>query len=93
MAETKKKIDVFGHPIDVSEVPVLDAKEVFVEYKLEDGTVLKVKGVASSVLRVDNQFLPDGSPVYIVVMNPVVSVVSSPLKQEPRQAVEAKKVH
>jgi hypothetical protein len=57
----------------------VQAKEEFVEYKLEDGSVLKIKGVASSVLRVENQFLPDGSPIYIVVMNPVVSVISSPL--------------
>jgi hypothetical protein len=97
MTETKKKIEIFGHPIDVSDVPVVQTKEEFVEYKLEDGTVLKVKGVASSILRVDNQFLPDGSPIYIVMLNPVVSVVSSPLKREPQEPAarlaEAKKVH
>lgn len=97
MAETKKTIDIFGHSIDVSEVSILESKEQFVEYKLEDGSVLKIKGVASSVLRVDNQFLPDGSPIYIVIMNPVVNVLSSPLKRDPREsqphAAEGKKVH
>jgi hypothetical protein len=50
---------------------------------LEDGTVLKVKGVATSVMRIDNQFLPDGNPIYIVYMNPVTSVQSSPLTKPP----------
>jgi hypothetical protein len=89
MPETKKKIDVFGHQIDVTEVPVAKADEKFVQYELEDGSVLKVKGVAASIMRVDDQFLPDGSPVYIVAMNPVVSVLSSPLKKPPQVAVLA----
>ena len=81
MSETKKTFDLFGHPIDVTEVPITKADEKFVQYELEDGTVLKIKGVAGSILRVDNQYLPDGSPIYIVVMNPVVSVLSSKLRK------------
>jgi hypothetical protein len=79
MAEAKRKIKLFGHDIDVSEVPIVEEEEHFIRYKLADGTVLKVKNVATAVLRVDNQFLPDGTPVYLMASNPVVSVVSSPL--------------
>ncbi len=91
MAETKRKINLFGHDIPVTEVPVIEAEEPFLEYKLEDGTVLKVKNVAVSVLRVDDQFLPDGRPVYIVLSNPVVNVASSPLTKEPAVAAKEEK--
>jgi hypothetical protein len=78
MAETKKKIPVFGHEMDAIDVPATEAKEFFNEYVLEDGTVLRVKGVATSFLFLDNQFLPDGRPVVICLMTPNVSVISSP---------------
>ncbi len=88
MAEGKT-IKVFGHDVAVSDVPVVEAEERFIQYKLEDGTVLKVKNVATSVLRVDGQYLPDGSPIYLVISNPVVSVVSSPLKKAEAEATKA----
>jgi hypothetical protein len=81
MAEGKT-IKLFGHDIPVTDVPVIEAEERFVQYKLEDGTVLKVKNVATSILRVDNEYLPDGSPVYLVLSTPAVSVVSSPLNNK-----------
>jgi hypothetical protein len=85
MAETKKKITVFGHEIDVSDVPIVKADERFNFYVLEDGTVLRVKSVATAMLRVEGQFLPDGNPIYIVVTSPAVSVESSPIKKEPQE--------
>jgi hypothetical protein len=83
MSETKRKISVFGFDVGVSDVPIVKAEERFNLYVLEDGSVLRVKSVATSMLRVDGQFLPDGSPVYIVVTSPVVGVESSPIKKEP----------
>jgi hypothetical protein len=77
-----KIIKLFGHDIPVTDVPVVEAEELFVQYKLEDGTVLKVKNVATSILRVDNEYLPDGNPVYLVLSTPAVSVVSSPLNKQ-----------
>ncbi|MGA8736694.1 MAG: hypothetical protein WB558_22445 [Terriglobales bacterium] len=64
----------------MSEVPIVDMHEYFNEYKLEDGTVLKVKGAVMSIMRVDNQYLPDGNPVYFAFLSPVTKVESSPLK-------------
>lgn len=84
-----KSIALFGHDIPVTEVPVVESEERFIEYKLEDGTILKVKNVATSVLRVDDQYLPDGAPVYLVLANPVVSVVSSPLNKKLVKAEKA----
>jgi len=81
MPETKKKLPLFGREIDVSEVPVKSAEESVNRYVLEDGPVLKVKGVASSFLRLDGQYLPDGNPVYVVMMSPITTVESSPLRK------------
>jgi hypothetical protein len=82
LAEIKKKLTLFGLEINVSDVPIVKAEERFNQYVLEDGSVLRVKSVATSMLRVDGEFLPDGSPVYIVLTSPAVSVESSPLKKE-----------
>lgn len=79
MPEKKRKINVLGHDVEVAEVAILQGEEKFLYYKLEDGTALKVKNVATSVLRVEGQYLPDGNPIYIVASTPVVSVESSPL--------------
>ena len=87
MAEIKKKLPIFGCEIAVSDVPIVELNEYFNQYKLEDGTILKVKGVATSVVRIDDQFLPDGNPIYIVYMSPVTSVQSSPLTK-PQNAVK-----
>lgn len=88
MAEKKRKLPILGVEFDVSEVPIVDMHEYFNEYKLEDGTVLKVKGAVLSILRIDNQYLPDGNPVYIAVLNPVTKVESSPLQVRVAQAPE-----
>jgi hypothetical protein len=82
-----KSIKLFGIDVPVTDVPVVELEERFIQYTLEDGTILKVKNVATSVLRVNDQYLPDGNPVYLVLSAPVVSVVSSPLNQK-NQAVK-----
>jgi hypothetical protein len=84
MAETKKKMPLFGTEMEVSDVPIAKSQEAFNTYELEDGTVLKVKNVATSILRVEGQFnpLPDGRPIYLVFTSPVVSVESSPLTKK-----------
>jgi len=79
MPEQKKKMDILGNMRDVVDVPVKSATEFFNEYVLEDGTVIKVKNVATSFLRVEGQFLPDGRPIYLVLSAPVVNVESSPV--------------
>ena len=83
----KRKIKVFGKDVDVVEVPFEPIVEHFNEYKLEDGSVIKVKAVAVSVMRVDDQFMPDGSPVYIVLTSPAVKVMSSTLKNSGDEGV------
>lgn len=47
-----------------SEVEVLEAREAWSEYRLADGTVLRVKPIMISVTRIDGAETTDGEPVY-----------------------------
>jgi hypothetical protein len=56
------------------EVPVLEAKEYWNEYKLEDGTTFRMKVVLSSILRIEGQYNEDGQPLYQAKLNLVPDV-------------------
>jgi len=62
-----------GEPIDFNIV-----KEDWNEYRLSDGTVLKVKLILTGVLRLKNQYDPIGNPVYVIASQNAVRVVSVP---------------
>ena len=81
MAEQRKTLSLLGSDVEVADVPIKSATEMFNEYTLEDGSVLKVKNVANSIVRVVGQTLPDGSPLFLVFTTPVVNVISSPKKK------------
>jgi hypothetical protein len=79
MPEVKKKIPLFGKEMEVADVPIKKSLEPWSEYELEDGSVIKYKSAVSSVLRMEGQNNPgDGNPIYLVLGQPVVVVVSAP---------------
>jgi hypothetical protein len=43
---------------------MLEAKERWNEYRLADGTTLRLKPVMIAIFRVDGEYTPDGEPVY-----------------------------
>jgi hypothetical protein len=47
-----------------TEVEVLDAKERWSEYRLADGTTMRLKSVVIAVFREDGRQTPEGEPVY-----------------------------
>jgi hypothetical protein len=47
-----------------SEIEMLESKEMWSEYRLADGTKLRVKPVMIAVFRADGQHTSDGEPVY-----------------------------
>ncbi len=49
---------------DATEVEVVDAKERWSEYRLADGTTMRIKSVVIAVFREEGQQTPDGEPVY-----------------------------
>jgi hypothetical protein len=68
------------------EIDFSEEKEYWNEYKLADGTTLKVKLVLRGVKRL-NQYEPDGTPIYAINSMNVVRAVDVPgeLKAKPKQ--------
>ena len=68
IAAITTEIAVSDNPTDAlhetSEVEMLEAKERWNEYRLADGTTLRLKPVMIAVFRADGQCTPDGEPVY-----------------------------
>jgi len=46
------------------------------EYEVEDGTRLRIKPVATEVLRLDGEYDADGNPLYLLKTGNVMSVLS-----------------
>ncbi len=51
-------------PQNTTEIEILEAKERWNEYRLADGTTLRLRPVMIAVFRADGQYTPDGDPVY-----------------------------
>jgi hypothetical protein len=68
------------------ELDFVEEKEFWNEYKLEDGTTLKVKLILRGVKRLD-RFEPDGTPIYVINSMNVVRAVDVPksLKAKPKK--------
>jgi len=66
-------------------------KEPWTSYKLEDGTILKVKTVLTNVARLLDRYKPNGEPIYVLGVGGI-SVVDIPpeLRQRPAHPEAAK---
>jgi hypothetical protein len=69
----KIKINLGSEVVEATPVPVNQASEYFNQYFLEDGTVLRMKLVATKIFRVDDRFDAEGNPVYFVQSTNVLS--------------------
>ncbi len=78
MTEKNFKIPLFGHDVEVVVVPILNSTEGFNDYELGDGSKIRLKIVATSILRLVGQFNADGDPIYIVKNGQVVTVLQAP---------------
>lgn len=45
---------------------IVSSKEAWSEYTLDDGSIIRVKGVLLDAKRAVNQFSPDGDPLYVM---------------------------
>ncbi len=79
MSEVKVKITLNGQTVDAVDVPIIQPEEHWSQYKLEDGTTLRVKFVVGSIIRVSGQYDAEGNPVYMLKGN-VISVPIVPDK-------------
>jgi len=53
-----------GAVFTAQDVDVLEAKEVWSEYRLADGTVLRIKPVMITISRMEGEHTIEGDPVY-----------------------------
>jgi len=63
-----------GTTAEATVVTFRTSSEEWNEYLLDDGTVIKIKTVATDALRVDGQYDGQGNPMYIVQSTNIMSV-------------------
>jgi hypothetical protein len=57
-------------------IDVEEAREHWNEYRLADGSTLRVKQVLTEVWRVEGEFDPDRNPLYVVRSAGIMTVVA-----------------
>lgn len=55
-----------GSDVEVTELSFQNAREHWNEYLLDDGTILKLKPVATEVFRLDGKYDQEGNPLYLL---------------------------
>ena len=79
MAERKAKVKLpTGQEVDALEVPIDESSERWSEFKLEDGTIFRVKMSVLTVQRVPDMWDPQGNPFYMMNLAPVIAIIESP---------------
>ena len=78
--ERKKKLTLpNGQEVDATVLSFQAGGEHWNEYLVDDGTVIRVKLVATEVLRLDEQYDAQDNPIYLLQSTNVMAV-SSPDK-------------
>ena len=76
--ERKVKITLPNQgPLDGFEVPITESTERWTELHLEDGSILRIKPIVLSVIRVDGNYDQDGNPIYAAKNAPQAMVIVS----------------
>jgi hypothetical protein len=68
------KVNLGGRQVDACPIDINQTNEYWNQYLLDDGTVVKMKLVATKVLRVDGEFDPEGNPLYVIQSTNITSV-------------------
>ena len=68
------KMTYQGKEIDAVEVDFKIVKEEWNEYDLADGTRIRLKIVASNMIRALNEYDNDGNPIYLVKSSNILAV-------------------
>lgn len=79
--ERERKVTVpgpEGKQIPGVDIEIDESVEKWSELKLVDGARIRLKQVASQVIRLENVWDNDGNPVYIVKSTPMIAVSFAP---------------
>lgn len=91
--EKKVKVPIPGKGmVEGTEVPLIESVERWTELKLEDGSVLRVKPVVMSVIRIDGEYDPQGNPVYAIQGGQTMVLGSAPDRLRQSAALKNPKV-
>jgi hypothetical protein len=74
MARTRKIRGPDGKEHTAVELTFQNTREHWNEYLLDDGSIIKLKPVATEVLRIEDMYDQQGNPVYILNSTNVVTV-------------------
>ncbi|HEX3524887.1 MAG TPA: hypothetical protein VHT52_22715 [Stellaceae bacterium] len=75
-------------PQNTTEIEILEAKERWSEYRLADGTTLRLRPVMIAVFRDDGQYTADGDPVYNMKSTLITDVRGQNPAAKPSQSNE-----
>lgn len=83
--ERKTELDIGdGNKVPVTELGYRTSAEHWNEYLADDGTVLRLKLVATNLYRLDGQYEPDGAPRYLLKSTNIMAVsAAEDLRQDP----------
>jgi hypothetical protein len=63
-----------GKNIEVNEVEIVTSNEIWNEYRLTDGKILRIKTVLITACKAISEKDPEGNPLYIVKTQQIVNV-------------------
>ena len=72
--ERKKKVMTPQGEVDATEIGYRTSGEFWNEYLMDDGSVVRMKVVVTSIVRVDGQYDEQNNPMYLIQSSPVVAV-------------------
>jgi hypothetical protein len=75
MEVIKMKVPYQGRLVDGESIDFMTRKEDFNEYILADGKVIKIKMVATRIIRLLDEKSPDGTPVYLIQSQNIVAPI------------------
>jgi len=70
----KVKINFAGEEVEATPIDINQTNEYWNNYLLDDGTVIKMKLVATKIFRLDNRYDNEGNPIYFIQSTNVTSV-------------------
>jgi hypothetical protein len=74
-----KKMNIPGlGMVEGTEVTLIESIERWTELKLDDGSVLRIKPVVISILRIDGRYDPQGNPMYVLQAGQTMALASVP---------------
>jgi hypothetical protein len=74
MSRPKKQINLNGNMVDATPISPTSSSEHWNQYLLEDGTIIRMKLVATEFLKVEGQRDAEGNPVYAIKSTNVTSI-------------------